>query len=227
MRLQLRARLRRRILIRMKWHRNLVALVCLITMGCCGAARAGAVSDLAGQPDLTPENLIRSFAGFTFELSAQPQDAETFLQRKRGDCDDFADLAGRLLAGRGYKTKLVVVMMKQQTHVVCYVKEAHGFLDFNHRADAHPIIESDGSLEDIAEKVAGDFRARWQMVSEIKYENKLPVYLEVVFPSAAAPKKMVATVAPAAQQKRHGTNGVVSPGLVSSAPTSPARIAQR
>jgi hypothetical protein len=210
----------------MKWHGSFVALAGLIATGFCTAAHAGAESDLAGQTDLTPENLIRSFAGFKFELSAQPQDAETFLQRKRGDCDDFAALASRLLAERGYKTKVVVVMMNQQTHVVCYVKEAHGFLDFNHRADAQPIIESNGSLEDIAEKVAGDFRAPWHMASEIKYENKAPVYLEVVFPSVAAAKKPVTTVVPAAPQKRNGTNDLDSPRPVSSAPTIPNKIAQ-
>ena len=43
-----------------------------------------------------------------------------------------------------------------------------------------------GSLEDIAQKVAGDFRLRWHMASEFRYENKLPVYLEVVFPPAKA-----------------------------------------
>ena len=176
--------------------------------------------------NLTPENLIHSFAGFTFELNAQLQDAETFLERKRGDCDDFASLASRLLTARGYQTKLVVVMMEQQTHVICYVKEAHGFLDFNHRSDPHPIIESDGSLEDIAQKVAGDFRARWLTASEFRYENKLPVYLDTVFPPAAASNKKVAAVSPATDQRRQGTNGVLSPGPGSSAPIGSARIAQ-
>lgn len=197
----------------MKLHRIFLTVVCLILTGFSVAAHPGALGALAGQSDLTPENLIRSFAGFTFELSAQPQDAETFLQRKRGDCDDFASLASRLLADRGYKTKLIVVMLEQQTHVVCYVKEAHGFLDFNHRSDAHPIIKSDGSLEDIAQKVAGDFRSRWQMASEFRYENKLPVYLEIVFPSAA--------VIPAVEERRHGTNNIVSPRQVSSASIGP------
>jgi hypothetical protein len=190
----------------MKSHGIFLALIWLIATGFCASAHAGALSTLADQKDLTPENLIRAFAGFTFELSAQPQDAETFLQRKRGDCDDFASLASRLLTDRGYKTKLVMVMMERQAHVVCFVKEAHGFLDFNHRSDAHPIIESDGSLEEIAQKVAGDFRGRWLTASEFKYENKLPVYLETVFPPAAASNKERAVVTPAAEQKRDGTN---------------------
>jgi hypothetical protein len=189
---------------------SLLALAGLIAAGFCAPAHAGTVSALAGKADLTPENLLRSFAGFTFELSAQPQDAETFLQRKRGDCDDFASLASRLLSDRGYKIKLVAVMMEQQTHVVCYVEEAHGFLDFNHRADAQPIIKSDGSLEDIAHQVARDFRSRWLTASEFRYENELPVYLETVFPPAR--------LTPAATQTSHGTNDVIfgSAGVVGS-----------
>lgn len=185
----------------MKLHRGFLALVGLIAAGGCAAAKAGALSALTGKVDLTPENLIRSFAGFTFELSAQPQDAATFLQRKRGDCDDFASLASRLLTARGYKTKLVAVMLEQQTHVVCYVSEARGFLDFNHRADAQPIIASDGSLEDIAQKIASDFRSRWQTASEFRYENKSPVYLEIVFPAAAASNNEVAAVIPLSHKK--------------------------
>jgi hypothetical protein len=210
----------------MELNRSLPALVCSIATGFCAAAHAGLASGLAEQMNLTPENLIRSFAGFSFELSAQPQDAETFLQRKRGDCDDFASLASRLLTDRGYKTKLVMVMMERQTHVVCFVKEAHGFLDFNHRSDAHPIIDSDGSLEEIAQKVAGDFRGRWLTASEFKYENKSPVYLETVFPSAATSNKAVAAVTPAAEQQRRRTTDVISlrPGLA--APIGPDKIAQ-
>ena len=208
----------------MQLKRGFLTLVCLIASGFCGAIQAGALSTLAGQADLTPENLIRSFAGFTFELSAQPQDAEIFLQRKRGDCDDFAILASRLLTERGYKTKLVAVMMAQQTHVVCYVKEAGGFLDFNHRADAHPIMASDGSLEDVAEKVAHDFRARWQMASEFRCEKKLPVYLDSVFASATTAKDEVAAIAPATPSKSRGTNNAVTMRLTPSAPFGSDKI---
>lgn len=180
-------------------------LICLTVVAMGAAAHTDSISDLAEQKDLTPEKLIRSFAGFTFELSAEPQDAETFLRRKRGDCDDFANLASRILTGRGYRTKLVVVMMKEQTHVVCYVKEARGFLDFNHRADAQPIIESDGSLENIAQKVAGDFRSPWQMVSEVKYENQHLVYLDNAFPGLSEPTAAPATITRAIMAKDEGT----------------------
>ena len=134
--------------------------------------------------DLTPAGLLRHFAGFAFELGETLQDAETFLRRRRGDCDDFASLANQVLAERGWKTKLVVVMMERQTHVVCYVQEAKGFLDYNRRAIADPIVTSDGSLEDIAAKVATAFRSEWWMASEFAYRDQTTVFLDHVFPPA-------------------------------------------
>lgn len=201
----------------MKLHGLLLAAG-LVATGFRAEAQTGTVSILGGQTDLTPEKLIRLFAGFAFELSAQPQDAETFLQRKRGDCDDFASLASRLLTGRGYKTKLVTVMMERQTHVVCYVEEVQGYLDFNHRTNAHPVIQSDGSLENIAHKVADDFRSPWQTASEFRYENDRPVYLETVFPPAL--------LLPAAQHESRGTNVIAFSRPVASAPASRHGLAQ-
>jgi transglutaminase superfamily protein len=154
---------------------------CLAIVGAAATAGAGNLNDLFDQKDLTPEALARVIADFSFELDPQLQEPETFLQRKRGDCADFANLASLVLTHRGYTTKLVVVMMSKQTHVVCYVKEAGGFLDFNHRADTHPVIASDGSLEDIAGKVAGDFRSQWHMASAFRYRERSPVYLDSVF----------------------------------------------
>ena len=126
------------------------------------------------QKNLTPESLIRCFADFAYELSDQVQEADKFLERKRGDCADFAKLASEVLNRHGYTSKLVVVMMERQTHVVCYVKERHGYLDYNRRAAAQPVVRSAESLEDIAEKVADSFRAKWRMASEIRYEGATP-----------------------------------------------------
>jgi hypothetical protein len=161
--------------------------VCLNLVCAAATASAGGLNDLLNQKDLTPEGLARVFANFDFELAAKVQEPETFLQRKRGDCADFSNLASTVLARRGYTTKLVVVMMAQQTHVVCYVKEAGGFLDYNHRSDSHPIVASDGSLEDIAGKVAGDFRSPWRMASTFRYRGGSPVYLDTVFPLNSSP----------------------------------------
>ena len=151
-------------------------------------ASANLVDDLKAQKDLTPDSFIRHFADFTYELGDQVQEPESFLERKRGDCDDFAKLASDVLTQRGYKTKVVVVMMEKETHVVCYVAEAHGFLDFNFRAAAKPIIESDGSLEHVAQKVSAYFRSKWHMASEVRYKDNRPVFVDNTFPLAVTAK---------------------------------------
>jgi Transglutaminase-like domain len=163
--------------------------ICLSLVCAAATASAAHLGDLLDQKDLTPEGLARVMADFSFELTSHLQAPEAFLQRKRGDCADFANLASTVLTHHGYTTKLVVVMMSKQTHVVCYVKEAGGFLDYNHRADAHPVIPSDGSLEDIAGKVAGDFRSQWRMASAFRYRESSPVFLDSVFATESSPAR--------------------------------------
>ena len=156
-----------------------------------GNSQAGELTRLKQDQELTPQRLLSRFADFAYELGDELQDAETFLRRRRGDCDDFAHLASRLLTQRGWHPRLVVVMMGGQTHVVCYVREARGFLDFNRRALTDPIVPSDGSLEDIADKVAASFRSRWWTVSEFEYRNGSTVFLESAFPPAPLPPAAV------------------------------------
>ena len=92
-----------------------------------------------------------------------------------------------IMGHRGYTTKMVVGMMPGQPHVVCYIKEVGGFLDYNHRSDNRPVIASDGSLEDIAGKVASDFRSSWPMTSFFLYRDAFPVYLDTVFARNSSP----------------------------------------
>jgi hypothetical protein len=157
-------------------------ILCLGLVYTIATNGATGLNDLLVQKDLTPEGLAHVIADFAFELAPQVQAPEIFLQRKKGDCADYANLASLVLSHRGYNTKMVVVMMSNQTHVVCYVKEAGGFLDYNYRADSHPVIASDGTLEDIAGKVAGYFRSPWHMASAFRYQDGSAVYLDSVFP---------------------------------------------
>ena len=185
------------------------AFVGACLLGLAAAARAEPPPTWPDLKDFTPEGLAHCFADFAYELSDQVQDAGTFLQRKRGDCADFAKLVSETLNQHGYTSKLVVVMMEEQTHVVCYVKESHGYLDYNLRAAAQPIVSSDGSLEDIADKVAAYFRSKWRMVSEIRYQGATPAYVFSAFPPARpthSPPLQVADKAPAAPPER-------SPGI--------------
>ncbi|HEY3852995.1 MAG TPA: transglutaminase domain-containing protein [Verrucomicrobiae bacterium] len=170
-----------------RWKKFLAAPLGIFLMAHCAIATT--LSNLLNQKDLTPTALAQVIANFSFELAPQVQEPDTFLQRKRGDCADFANLASIVLTNHGYNAKLVVVMMSQQTHVVCYIKEAGGFLDYNHRADAQPVVPSDGSLEDIAQKVAGDFHSDWRMASAFRYSKGNPIYGQLVFAEETSIKK--------------------------------------
>ena len=196
--------------------------VCFGLVGGAATAGAGRLDDLLTQKDLTPEGLVRVFADFAFELKPQLQEPESFLLLKRGDCADFSNLASTVLTHHGYTTKLVVVMMTNQAHVVCYVKEAGGFLDFNHRGDLHPVIASNGSLEDIAGKVAGDFRSEWLMASVFFYRCGSPVYLDISFATESQPARPAAGRVAKHRAKVAGSNtppaAIASPSKKGSVP---------
>src|SRR4051794_15270885 len=108
---------------------RIVLGLCLLTMGLDASALD--VETLRRDPNLTPENFARYFQGFHFELNEKIQAPDVFLARETGDCDDYATLAADLLKERGYTTRLLVVFMPKNTHVVCYVEETKSYLDFN------------------------------------------------------------------------------------------------
>lgn len=129
------------------------------------------VARLRNDPELTPEKFMSYFRDFKFQLGEKVQAPDVFLARRTGDCDDFATLAADILREKKYTTRLIAIFMKQETHVVCYVEEIKGYLDFNNRQRAVTIEPTNGSLEDIADKVAAWFRSPWHCVSEFTYEG--------------------------------------------------------
>ncbi len=159
----------------------LAACAVTILASLCVPAHADPMAVFGTAAALTPEIFIHHFSDFTFELGQKLQPPERFLARKKGDCDDFASLASSLLSRCGYHTKLVVVVMPPGIHVVCYVKEISGFLDFNSRSKANPVVRSGADLEDIAAKVAVDFRSDWLTASEFVYLSGSRHFLNTVF----------------------------------------------
>jgi hypothetical protein len=160
------------------WLAWVAALVILVS-----GERAGAVTlaELRADPNLTPERLIAHFADFKFELSRQVRQPEAFLASRCGDCDDFATLAADLLREKGYATRLVVVYMAHDVHVVCYVAESNGYLDYNRRKDAAPLVKCKGDLAAIAGSVAQSFRASWRSASEFTCRDGQRHFVSTVF----------------------------------------------
>jgi len=167
------------------------------------------LDQLRNDANLTPERFGRYFRDFDFKLGEVRQPPKDFLAARSGDCDDFACLAAEILREKKYTTKLVAVFMKGQTHVVCYVDEIHGYLDYNLRKQASAIQTASADLEDIADKVAAYFRNPWGSASEFEYEGGHPRFGRFVFASAAkaplpgrhpgAPVRQTASCAPASQ----------------------------
>jgi hypothetical protein len=120
----------------------------------------------------TPERYAHRFADFKFQFHAEVQDPTVFMKTQKGDCDDFATVADDFLTREGYTTHLITVRMPGETHVVLYIDEVHGYLDYNYRASKHPVLASDSSLTAIAAKVAKSFKLPWTAVYEFNYHHK-------------------------------------------------------
>jgi hypothetical protein len=146
------------------------------------------LDQLRNDAHLTPERFMNYFRDFQFQLREKRQSPEVFLATQSGDCDDFAILAAEVLHEKNYTTRLIAVFMEGQTHVVCYVDEIHGYLDFNRRRDSSPVQAADGSLEDVADKVAAYFRTPWRSVSEFTCQaDDRPRFGRIAFGVAALP----------------------------------------
>ncbi|HYE31983.1 MAG TPA: hypothetical protein VEH27_11175 [Methylomirabilota bacterium] len=128
--------------------------------------------DLRNEPNLTPATFAAHFRKFDFKFRAEVQEFERFLKSKKGDCDDFSTLADHLLRERGYTTKLVSVRMNGVIHVVCYVKEAGGYLDYNFRKEGCLVPCSD-DLSAIARQVAAYYQRPWNSASVFTYGGGL------------------------------------------------------
>jgi hypothetical protein len=126
--------------------------------------------ELQNDKTLTPESLMHRFSRFKFRLTADLQPHDQFLASETGDCDDFATLAADVLKEKGFTTRLIAVHMEKQFHVVCYVEEVNAYLDYNNRKKESPLVQTDGSLQDIANKVAHSFGTKWASVAEFVYK---------------------------------------------------------
>jgi transglutaminase-like putative cysteine protease len=140
-------------------------------MLCSPLAGALTLADLKADKHLTPERLIKYVADFDFEPGRAVRKAEDFLRSRRGDCDDFATLAADLLREKGYTTRLVAVFMAGEVHVVCYVAEVGGYLDYNRRKEQSPLVKCQSDLSSIGASVARSFRAEWVSASEYTFHN--------------------------------------------------------
>ena len=55
-----------------------------------GPASALTLQELLAEKELTPKKFASRFADFEYEFAADVLPADVFLQRRKGDCDDYA-----------------------------------------------------------------------------------------------------------------------------------------
>jgi hypothetical protein len=162
--------------------RRWVFLVCfLLSVGVSWAEKPPfSLDDLRRDAKLTPQRFVSYFRDFKFQFHVEVQDPEIFVRTRSGDCDDYGTLAAMILGEKGYTTRLVSVRMEREVHVVCYVEETRSFLDYNVRGMMRKTVASDGSLADIAQKVARSFGQRWSSVSEFTFEDGVKYMVQTV-----------------------------------------------
>jgi hypothetical protein len=137
------------------------------------ASQGLTMDDLRSAPNLTPEKFAKQFRNFDYEYHKEVQDPGDFLAREAGDCDDYAILASMIFAEKGYHPRLVSVRMGNMSHVVVFFPETQTYLDYNNRSYFRKTAKSDGSLRDLANRVARTFGRDWTSVTEFTYGDGL------------------------------------------------------
>jgi hypothetical protein len=133
--------------------------------------RALTPEQLRSDATITPQTFARHFSKFRFVFRANVQTPEQFLATEAGDCDDYSTLAAAELSARGYRTRLISVRMPDVVHVVCFVSEANGYLDYNKRGKGTGVVTCGPDLASIADSVAKSFKSSWTSVSEFTYAD--------------------------------------------------------
>lgn len=151
---------------------RIVLCLCLLAagLGPVGPLSAITVDEMRSDSKMSPKRFAGHFAGFAYEFSGPIQPAETFLARKKGDCDDYSVLADHVLVKHGYRTRLIHVRLTGRVaHAVCYVVESKAYLDYNNRNVFFTLTKSGSDLRGIAAKVAQSLEASWTSASEFTY----------------------------------------------------------
>lgn len=131
------------------------------------------LGDLRSDAKLSPQRFASYFSEFRYQFFEEVQLPEIFLSSETGDCDDYATLAASILRERGFRPHLVAVRMPGLVHVVCYIEEIKGYLDYNNRIYFKRTVSCEEGLRSIAKKVAKSFDANWTSASEFSFSDGL------------------------------------------------------
>jgi hypothetical protein len=154
------------------WPKRVLLWLCVLASGVAVPAGLAAVTlrELTENPKINPKKFASYFSSFAYEFNGPIQSPSTFLQREKGDCDDYSVLADLVLSRNHYTTRLVHVRLAGRVaHAVCYINESKAYLDYNNRAVFFTLTRSGSDLREIANKVAASLEASWTTASEFTY----------------------------------------------------------
>lgn len=150
--------------------RTIVVVAIAVALAIGGRLEAVTLVELITHPSLTPKRFASHFEDFIYEYNPAVLPPETFLRQERGDCDDYAILAGYVLRRHQQATRLIHIrMVGRVAHAVCYVTDSKAYLDYNSRKFFINVDKCGSRLREIASKVAETFKANWTSVSEFTY----------------------------------------------------------
>jgi hypothetical protein len=158
-------------LFKIKLIRSSLLTLALATTTFCSSALT--LDELRNLPNLTPKKFARQFSEFRYEYGVEVQSPSNFLAREAGDCDDFALVASIIFSEKGYHPRMFLVRMRNLAHVVCYFPETHSYIDYNDRSYLFATTSSDGTMRDIAKKVAKSLDLEWTSVAEFNFVDGL------------------------------------------------------
>lgn len=141
------------------------------------------LEDLRSQRDLTPYEFASHFKGFQYAFRKSVQPPKVFLASKSGDCDDYSTLAAAVLREKGYTPRLIAVRMPGVVHVVCYIEEVNGYLDYNNRNSAETLVSCANDLAAIAQSVGISYQLNWTSVSEFTFAGGAKRLVQTVLES--------------------------------------------
>jgi len=154
------------------WSRRLALWLGLLASGLAAPVGLEAVTlpELLDHPRLTAKKFAGYFGDFVYEFNDAIQPASVFLEREKGDCDDYAVLADFVLKKHGLDTRLIHIRLAGRVaHAVCYITENKAYLDYNHRAVFFTLARSGPDIREIAAKVADSLESSWTTASEFSY----------------------------------------------------------
>lgn len=146
-----------------KWIAPIILIFCLVS------GFGSSLDDLKATPELTPEKFATLFTNYEFKYLNVVQSPEKFLATRSGDCDDFSIMAGTVLGSKGYHSRLIAIRMPNVVHVVCYVEESKGYLDYNLRQKS-ALVPCSPEIARIAESVAHWYGLPWSSASEFYWD---------------------------------------------------------